>query len=441
VNEIPWQSLVSLAGFLFFLFLDAVLVACETFMVRLRYATVDQKALDQARQTPATARLLEHSHRVARTIRWGGILTTLSVGFFLFPLIEGLLGGPGVVRQWPWWPVLFWLCLSMAFGFQVIFAEMIPRGLAMANSMRTLRSTSFFLIIFQYAVTPVFRVLERLAARILRVLGVEQADEYNMLDVEVQLRALSDKDEVGLSPHMRQIVSNALRIRDLEVSDVLLPRNQVQYFEIGDGLEANLEKARATGHTRFPLCEGDLDNTLGIIHIKDVFRYRGQPEKLDLRAIKRDITRVPIDLPLEQALRKLLALKMHMALAVDPFGGVAGVITLERILEELVGEIRDEFDAAEELPEIRRNGAEAYFVHGLTPIHDLEESLGVDVENEEVSTFGGLITAEIGRIPERGEHIEIQHPRLDVRIDEVDERRIIRTTVRVLPEPEEAEQA
>ncbi|MGF1448711.1 MAG: hemolysin family protein [Opitutales bacterium] len=431
MSTFPWQTVLSGLGLAIFLFFDAVLVACETFLVRLRHATVDQKALDQAKRNPGTARLLERSHRVARTIRWGGILTTLTAGFLLFPFIEGLLGGAAQADATPGGPLIFALGLGLAFGFHVIFGEMVPRGLAMANSMRTLRSTSFFLTLFEIILLPFFGLLEIVARKVLKVLGVAEApEEYNLLDVEVLLRALTNQDEVGLSPQLRQIIRNTLRIRELEVSDVLLPRNQVQYMELADSVSENLEHARRTGHTRFPLCDGDLDRTIGLIHVKDVFRYHGDLATLDLRGIKRDITRVSQDLPLEQALRKLLALKMHMALVMDAFGGVAGVITLERILEELVGDIQDEFDAAEEQTEVVPAGDGAFHIRGLTPIHDVEEALNIEIENEEVSTFGGLITAEIGRIPQTGEEFALSETPLDVRIDEVDERRIIATTVR-----------
>ncbi|MGF1484801.1 MAG: hemolysin family protein [Opitutales bacterium] len=434
MSEFPFQTVLSGLGLAIFLFFDAVLVACETFLVRLRHATVDQSALSQARQHPSTARLLDRSHRVARTIRWGGILTTLTAGFLLYPFIEGLLGGPLEFQQITAWPVIFAVALLTAFSMHVLFGEMVPRALALANSMRTLRSTSFFLTVFDLAVFPFFRLLELVAQKLLKFLGVDaQFEEYNLLDVEVLLRALSDEDEVGLSPQLRQIIRNTLTMRELEVSDVLLPRNQVQYFELSDSVEDSLAKARATGHTRFPLCDGDLDQTIGLIHVKDIFRYRGDPTSIDLRAMKRDITRVSQDLPLEQALRKFLALKIHMALVTDGFGGVAGVITLERILEELVGDIQDEFDAAEEQTDVQPTGNGAFHIRGLTPIHDVEEALDIEIENEEVSTFGGLITAEIGRIPATGEQFDLVAPRLNVRIDEVDERRIIATTVRPLP--------
>jgi len=147
---------------------------------------------------------------------------------------------------------------------------------------------------------------------------------------------------------------------------------------------------------------------------------------VDLVKVKRNVATFELETPLEAALERMLRAKFHMALAVDEFGGIVGVVTFESILEELVGEIQDEFDSEED--QIRALRApHTYRVSGLTPIHDLEEALGVEVENDDVSTFGGLITGELGRIPARGDTLSLAGMRIT--IDEVDERRVIAVRV------------
>jgi CBS domain containing-hemolysin-like protein len=169
-----------------------------------------------------------------------------------------------------------------------------------------------------------------------------------------------------------------------------------------------------------------LDDCVGILHIKDMFRWSGAAEDLDPMKLKRNVAMFDLETPLEEALERMLRAKFHMALAVDEFGGIVGVVTFESILEELVGEIQDEFDSEEE--QIRALRApDTYRISGLTPIHDLEESLGLEIENEEVSTFGGLITGELGRIPARGDTLSIAG--MQIMIDEVDERRVIAARV------------
>jgi CBS domain containing-hemolysin-like protein len=225
---------------------------------------------------------------------------------------------------------------------------------------------------------------------------------------------------------VRKIVNRALQMQDLVVQDVLLPRSQVVICDLEEDFKANLKVMKEAGHTRFPLCHGSLDDCVGILHIKDMFRLSGPLAAVDLVKLKRSVATFDLETPLEAALERMLRAKFHMALAVDEFGGIVGVVTFESILEELVGEIQDEFDSEED--QIRALRApHTYRISGLTPIHDLEEALGVEIENDEVSTFGGLITGELGRIPARGDTLSLAGMRIT--IDEVDERRVIAVRV------------
>ena len=183
---------------------------------------------------------------------------------------------------------------------------------------------------------------------------------------------------------------------------------------------------KSGGHTRYPLCPGECYEFLGLIHIKDIFLWREPVSEIDLMKLKRNVAVFPLDTPLEDALERMWRAKFHMALAVDDFGGNVGVITLESILEELVGEIQDEFDSEEEQIVVIGDGRR-FRISGLAPVHDIEEVLDIEIDNEEVSTFGGLITGELGHIPEPGEQLKCYG--LSITVDDVDGRRVITATV------------
>jgi CBS domain containing-hemolysin-like protein len=186
---------------------------------------------------------------------------------------------------------------------------------------------------------------------------------------------------------------------------------------------------KQAGHTRYPLCRESLDDCVGLIHIKDIFRWREPVSQIDLMNLKRNVAVFDLETPLEEALQRMLRARFHMALATDEFGGVVGVITLESILEELVGEIQDEFDSEEEqIIALPKEGS--YRISALAPVHDVEEALNLEIENNDVSTFGGLITGELGRIPEQGEMLVLHNMR--VCIEQVDERRVISTRVELI---------
>lgn len=417
------------------LLITALLVACEISLVKLRYSLIEESGLQSLRTHRRIAYLMDNADWTAQVIRFGIMACTLGSGFAVLPiLLQGanwLIPGEGA-------PLLHGLFALFGFFIAVSLVSLlgfrIPRGFALTHPILTLRTTSWFVVGFTVIALPWFKMLRALTRKLFKCFGILVREDYNVLDFEIQIRALGE-GEPTLTPFTRMILRNTLRISELDVSDILLPRREVKYFDIEDTLAENLAMARETGHTRFPLVRGDLDNCIGVIHIKDLFRAPEGPEKADLLKLRREIISFSANAPLEEALQGLLAHKMHMALVKDEFGGTAGVVTLETILEALVGEIEDEFDTTTE-DQIIKLKTNEYQVDGLTPIHDLEEYFNISIANEEVSTFGGLITAQLGHIPEAGEVFELTEPRLHVCILEVDEKRILSAKVS-MPNPVE----
>jgi CBS domain containing-hemolysin-like protein len=328
-----------------------------------------------------------------------------------------------------WIVVLVSFVLAVSVHF--FFAEIFPRGLAMRDPSKAIRRSYRVLLAFKFLTFPVMLFFRMLKRSLYRRLGVDVDDELNPLDIDVQIRAMGE-DSSQLSGVVRKIINRTLQMQELVVQDILLPRSQAVVCDLDQGIKANLEVMKAAGHTRFPLCRGDLDECLGIIHIKDIFRSREPLAEIDLMKLKRNVAVFPLETPVEEALERMLRAKFHMALAVDEFGGIVGLITLESILEELVGEIQDEFDSEEDQIVVVGDGRR-FRISGLTPIHDIEESLEIEIDNEEVSTFGGLITGELGHIPERGERLQCYG--MDITVDDVDERRVIAATVELTDEP------
>lgn len=435
MSAVTTGYLVFIGGLLASLLIKILLTACETSLVKLRYSLGQMTELEALREHPSVNRLLDRSDRVSHILRLGNLASTLSTGLFFFSLLMVITGiYPGHEDSYLHGLISFVLTVILTY----VLGQMLPRSLALKNPGETLRLTAFPVWLIVQFLTPFHRGLLWIGRRLFRLCGLNYQEDFNLLDVEVQIRALAD-EEGSISPELQKILRNTLRLRELEVSDVIVPRHQVQYFDLEDSLAENFEIARSTGHTRFPLCEGDLDNCIGIIHIKDLFRYRGDLNKIDLRRIRRNILSFNADDPLEVALKKMLSQKIHMALVLDEFGGSLGIITLEEILEELVGDIQDEFDTGEKQM-VSPTPEGGFLVDGLTPIHDLEEIIGIEVENDEVSTVGGLITAELGRIPEPGERIELQNPPLILTIREVDEKRVISVLIEKVESPNSDEE-
>jgi CBS domain containing-hemolysin-like protein len=426
LNPIWTHLALALGLMLALIVLHGALVACEFSLVKLRYSLADAPALAAARRRRRVARVLDDADQVARGIRFGLRFCATGVGAVTALVIHAVLGHwPGLT--WEWWVAAAIFVASVLVLY--LLGDLCARGVAVARPYPTLRTTAGLALAFTLFSQPVRVALRAFSLGLFRKFGVEVRQDFNLLDVEVQMRAMGEEDQ-ALPPFLRGILANTLRSRDFKLADVLVPRHQIVFLNLAGDVTSSLVAARISGHTRFPLCDGDLDRCLGLIHIKDL--YRLSPGPVDLRALRRDILRLPQTEPLPIALEKLLRQKMHMALAVDEFGGVTGIITLERLIEEVVGDIQDEFDSAEEklikpLPEGR-----GFRVAGLAPLRDVEQALGVIIPNTEIATFGGLVTAELGRIPVTGEHIVLPQPGLDVVIDEADARRVIAATVRRL---------
>jgi CBS domain containing-hemolysin-like protein len=222
-----------------------------------------------------------------------------------------------------------------------------------------------------------------------------------------------------VTPLGRELVFNVLDLRDRVVRDIMTPRGEIVYLDAEDDFEANVQKAIESRHTRFPLCRENVDNTIGLIHIKDLLLMMRDPHP-DLMKIKRELLPVPEMMALENLLRLFLSKHAHVAIAVDEFGGTVGLVTLENVLEELVGDIQDEFDFEKE--EFRKISANEFSVDGALGLYELNDLAKVDLDSPDVSTIGGYVTHLLGHLPKTGEQVKIDG--YLVTVSEADNRRV-----------------
>ncbi len=417
------QLLLSVAGLVG---LNALLVAADFALIKLHFSRFELPSAERGDSASPMEGLIKDVNRTSGAIRLAIAMATVALGFVLVEPLR-LLGAsfdfPGAAT----------VASVVGFGFAVcvhyLLGEIVPRALALNNPLRALRIAGPLVHILRFFLGPLVGLFSRVAGRLFRWIGAEAEMEANILDVEVQMRALL-KSGQDVSPIMSKILRNTIHLHRRVVQDILLPRNRIQYMDLTDTNATNIELARKSGHTRFPLCEGDLDKCIGLIHIKDLFRGRENLQTADLRTFRRDILRFSLEDPLDVVLQKLLTQKRHMALVLDDFGGTVGAVTLEDVLEELVGDIQDEFDKEESLIKPLPEGE--VLVDGLAPLHDVAEALGVEIDNDEVSTFGGFIVAELGRMPKENSTVSLG--RLQIRIVGANEKRVTMARVRVLPE-------
>jgi CBS domain containing-hemolysin-like protein len=262
--------------------------------------------------------------------------------------------------------------------------------------------------------------------------------ERELSHSEEELRLILDQSERSdeVSTLGRDILVNALDMRRRVVRDIMTPRGEVVYLDLEESFEENVKKALESRHTRFPLCRGHLDNTIGLVHIKELVPMMRDPQP-DLMRIRRDVLNVPEMMQLEKLLNMFLTKHAHLAVVVDEYGGTVGMVTLENVLEELVGDIQDEFDT--EKAEFREINENEFTVQGAVGLYELQDMADLTLESAEVSTIGGYVTHLLGHLPKQGEQVQIEN--YLVTITKTDGRRVEELHFRKLSEAALAERA
>jgi CBS domain containing-hemolysin-like protein len=272
---------------------------------------------------------------------------------------------------------------------------------------------------------PFIWLLNESSLKLLRMCGIEPAGEGDHAYSEEELRLLITP--AGGAAFGRHLALNALDLRQRTVREVMRPRAEVTVLNTEATLAECLEVADKTRFSRLPLCEGgDLDKTRGVVHIKDLYALRNQSGTgVDLLGLARKLIYVPESARLERLLQLFLERKLHLAIVVDEYGGTAGLVTLENILEELVGQIQDEFDS--EKPLLVKNGETTWEVSGALPLHDLEELVGQPLRSEGITSTSGWVTHKLGGFPKVGDPLTIGQ--FDLRVEELEGARVGRLQV------------
>ena len=255
---------------------------------------------------------------------------------------------------------------------------------------------------------------------------------------EEELRLILDQSEKSdeVSALGRNLLVNALDLRRRVVRDIMTPRGEVVFLDLEESFEANIKKALESRHTRFPLCRGHLDNTVGLVHIKELVPMMRDPHP-DLLRIKRELIPVPEMMSLEKLLNLFLTKHAHLAIVVDEYGGTVGMVTLENVLEEIVGDIQDEFDTEKE--EFRKINENEFAVDGALGLYELRDLAGLELESADVSTIGGYVTHLLGHLPKQGEQVRIEN--YLVTISHTDGRRVGQLHFRKVSDAETTEAA
>ena len=436
-----WDSsgviMLKLLGIVALVLLNGFFVASEFSIVKVRSSQLEA-LIEQGNKSAASARnVVAHLDEYLSATQLGITLASLGLGWlgepFLAAMIEPAFHYIGIESPVVIHSIAFAIAFSIITYLHIVLGELAPKSLAIRKAVEVTLLVSGPLKLFYLIFKPAIWFLNGNANFLLRhAFKIEPAGESELFHSEEELRLILAESQKAneVSSLGKEIVINALDLKRRIVRDIMTPRGEVVYLDIEEPFDEQLDTAMKSSHTRFPLCREHLDDAIGLVHIKDLLALVRSGQK-NLESIKRELLHVSEMMPLEKLLRFFLTKHAHLAVAVDEYGGAVGIVTLDNVLEEIVGAIQDEFDVAEE--EVRQINETEFEVEGTHALYELEETLDHKFEDADVTTIGGYITAELGHLPTKGESVRIDH--WVATVTDSDGRRVLRVHLKKDPLP------
>jgi len=388
----------------------ALFVAAEFSLTALERSTVDANARGGDRRD----QLVQRAHRTLSFQLSGaqvGIsITTLATGYLAEPVVARLLrpgldavGLPDDVAG----GLALVLSLLIATSLSMVFGELVPKNLAVARPVPTARASAGPQLLFSKLTAPLIRLTNGTANAILRRLGIEPAEELRSARSPQELVSLvrNSARSGSLDQATALLADRSLRFGARTAEELMTPRTEIETLQASDTLDDLVEAANRTGFSRFPIVEGDLDDTIGVVHLKQIFEVpRVERPHKRLVDLATPVTTVPATRRGDAVMSEIRGNGLQTALVVDEYGGTAGMVTVEDLIEEIVGDVRDEHDDA--TPDVVPTGS-GWRVLGLLRIDEIAAATGYRAPHGPYETIGGLVLHHLGHIPVVGESVEL----------------------------------
>ncbi len=404
--------------------INGFFVTAEFALVKVRTTQIDQLAEQGNWAAKLTSQALDRLDFYLSASQIGITVASLALGRAIEGWVEPLVKAALQAISVPTHPIVLFgvavsivpvAALSLVTFLHMALGEQAPKSLAIRAPRVLALVTAPPLVILSYVFAPVIWLLNKASNLTLWVLGLGQTSTSELAHSEEELRLIVAESVAGghLSRNERMMIENVLNLEEKSARRVMIPRPDIVYLSLARPIEENLRLARQAGHTRFPLCEDDLTTVIGMIHVKDIFRAGAyQNGRVDLRQLARKVPFLPVMLRLDQLLLEFQRNRVHLAMLLDEYGSVVGMVTLENVLEELVGPIQDEFDR--ETPPITPLGNDVFEVDAACPLDVLAETLGMEIPETDAETTGGLVLDRLGRLARPGDSVTINGHRLTV---------------------------
>ncbi|BBU22779.1 hemolysin family protein [Mycobacterium xenopi] len=403
-------TLVSLLAIVALTVGTAMFVAAEFSLTTLERSTVDANARRGARRD----KYVQRAHRTLAFqlsgAQLGISITTLITGYLTEPLVAEVphpeldaIGMPDRLAD----ALTTFVALALVTSLSMVVGELVPKYLAIARPLPTARAVAGPQLLFSLAFKPAIRMTNNTANWILRKLGIEPAQRLRSARSPRELVSLvrTSARSGSLDPVTAALVSRSLQFGTLTAEELMTPRSKIVALQTDNTVADLVAAATETGFSRFPIVDGDLDETVGIVHVKQVFQVApADRAHTKLTAVAQPVAVVPSTLDGDAVMAQIRANGLQTALVVDEYGGTAGMVTVEDLIEEIVGDVRDEHDDA--TPDVVAAG-NGWRVSGLLRIDEVAAATGYRAPEGEYETIGGLVLQQLGHIPVAGETVEL----------------------------------
>lgn len=433
------QDALFFSAALLLVILNGFFVAAEFALVKLRPSQLEG--------------LVREKRAFAKTAKWladrlDGSLSACQLGITMASLGLGWVGEPafahliepvfkivGVTSEQAVHVCAFIVAFSVITALHLVIGEQAPKIFAIRRPDQMLLWCALPMKFFYIVLFPFLVVLNWTTSWLLRKVGVDGASEHGDPHTEEEIRLLlrdaHDHGNVTRSEH--RLINAVFEFDDMICRRVMVPRKEVVFFDVGQSVNECIEIAQRTQHTRYPICDGSLDKALGVIHMKDLLGISSDTTSFDISSKKRPVHKLPENMPISKVLRHFQGTHQLLAFVVDEYGSVIGIVTLENVLESIVGPVEDEFDS--EAPRIHQESDGQFLVQGSTPIREVEKKLRMNLDDEDVDTLAGVLMSRSGKLPEVGDKIEFEEAFAEILEVDRDHATQVRFTIKQKVEP------
>ncbi|CQR73926.1 Magnesium and cobalt efflux protein CorC [Sporomusa ovata] len=402
-----------MAAALLLVLINGFFVLSEFSLVKIRKTRLEELAQQGNARAKLALKVVASLDSYLGATQLGIALSSLALGWLGEPAISSLIK-PILMNYFPVSEGLI-TTVSIVLGFTgitffyIILGDLIPKSLAVQRSESMVLSCIWLLTIFHKVSYPFIMLFNRTAKLLLSAIGMKAASEADLAHSEEELRMLVSASHRGsiLNQMESELIDNVFDFADRLAREIMVPRQDMVCLFTDDSFEENMRVVRETVHTRYPLCVEDKDHIIGMVHVRDLMDFdMCAPGERDLTAIVREVLVVPEGMSVAHLLQVMRRKCTHLAIVADEYGGTAGLVALEDVIEEIVGDIQDEHDEVADI-EIQRLADGSYEFDGGVLLDDVTELLNIRLEDHEEDTLGGYIFGMLGRRPETGDIVNI----------------------------------